>query len=85
MYICLVKTYCFDFWPGLHILEVMGACGTAGEKCELDQSNEEGVKKHGPCICRKENRWRLQKAITVRSKRVMVSNQETRKEYISEQ
>lgn len=42
-------------------------------------------KNQGSCICCKENGWRLQKAITVRSKRVMVSNQETRKEFISEQ
>ena len=85
MYIYLVKIYCFDFWPGLHILEAMGACGTEGEKCELEQCNEEGVKKQGSCLCCKENGWRLRKAITVSSKRVIVSNQETRKEYILEQ
>jgi len=85
MYVRLVKTCCFGFWPGHHILEALGACGMEGEKCELDQCNDEGVKNQGSCICCKENGWRLQKAITVRSKRVMVSNQETRKEYISEQ
>lgn len=44
MYICLVKIYGFVFWPGFHVLEAMGACGTEGEKCELDQCKEEGVK-----------------------------------------
>lgn len=30
MYICLAKIHCFDFSPGLHILEGMGACGMEG-------------------------------------------------------
>lgn len=85
MYICLVKIYCFDFWPGYHILEATGACGMEGEKCDLDQCSEEGVKNQGSCICCRENGWRLWKAITIRSKRVMVSNRETKKEHISEQ
>lgn len=42
-------------------------------------------KHQGSCICCRENGWRLQKAITVMSKRVMASNQETRKEFILEQ
>lgn len=45
MYICLAEILCFDFRPGLHILEAMGACGMEGEKCELYQCSEEGVKK----------------------------------------
>lgn len=85
MYVCLMKIYCFDSWPGLQVLGAMGASGMEGDKCELDQCDEEGVKNQGSCICCKENGWRLWKAITVRSKRVMVSNHETRKEYISEQ
>lgn len=44
MCICLAKIHCFGFRPGLHILEAVDACGMEGEKCELDQCNEEGVK-----------------------------------------
>lgn len=45
MHLSLAKIHCFDFRPGLHILEAVDACGMEGEKCELDQCNEEGVKK----------------------------------------
>lgn len=45
MFLGLAKIHCFDFRPGLHILEATGACGMEGEKCELDQCNEEGVRK----------------------------------------
>lgn len=45
MHICLAKIHCFDFRPGLHVLEAVDGCGMEGDKCELDLCNEEGVKK----------------------------------------
>lgn len=84
MYICLAKIHCLHFRLALHILEAMDVCGMEGEKCELDQCHEEGVRAPRQLYLLQRKR-RLWKAITVRSKRVMVSNQERRKEFISEQ
>lgn len=78
MHVCLLKIYCFCFLAWALRFGSCGCLWDRGEKCELEQCNEEGVKIQASCISCRENGWRPRKAIAVRSKRVMASNQATR-------
>lgn len=85
MYLCLAKFTALVLEPGFTFWRLWMHVGWRERNVSLINAMRRESKKQGSHSCCKENGWRLQKAITVRSKRVMASNQETRKEFISEQ